>query len=105
MDNSNIGFTKFPNDILESATKRKLTGTQLAVLLYIVRKTYGFNKGQFGDFISISKMAAETGYSRRAITAAVNYLEENRIVAVAHSERGRGRTNNFRVTDPREWRK
>ena len=54
-------FTKFPNSILEAIISGGFHGMQTAVLLYIIRKTYGWGKAS--DTISVSKMAAETGYN------------------------------------------
>lgn len=101
-DSSVERYTKIPNDILEAIMKLKLSPSQHVVFLYVLRKTYGFQKGLFGDNISINKMAKETGYSRQCITRAVFEMEKKRILLVAHN--GSGRVGRMRINDPADWK-
>ena len=96
-------FTKFPNDLLEKIYAQKLTGAQFASLLYIVRKTYGFGKGDFGDAISCTKIAKETGYARKTIQYAIADLEKLGVLDVEHT--GSGRLCMMRIRDISEWDK
>ena len=96
-------FTKFPNDLLEAIYSQRLSAGQLVTLLYVVRKTHGFGKGDFGDAISENKIASETGYSRRNIINAISDLEKMGILEVERS--GRGRLSVMRIRDIRDWDK
>jgi len=80
------GFTKIPNDILDAIIRQKLSATQERALLYIIRKTYGYNKDD--DRISIKRMAEETGYSRRAMIGAVHDLYKMGIVQMGSIRSG-----------------
>lgn len=103
MVNLGDSFTKFPNDLLEALYAQKLTGAQVAALLYIIRKTHGFGKGDFGDAISEGKIAEATGYSRRGVVNVISDMEKMGILEVERS--GRGRLSSMRVRDVSEWDK
>ena len=65
-------FVEFPRDLYDALLEQRLSITQERAFLYIIRKTYGFHKTE--DKISISRMAEETGFSRRAMSGAVHDL-------------------------------
>lgn len=68
----------------------ELSGAELKVLLYVVRRTFGFQK--MSDAISLSQIVSGittrdgrvldkgTGLSRRAVVAALRELEERGLV-------------------------
>lgn len=97
MDN----FTRFPNDILNSLIATRLSAIQITAVLYIVRKVNGWGKPS--DRISIKKMAKDTGYSRRAMIAAVNDLEKMGVIQIDRN--GIGRVSEMRVLSPEYWDK
>lgn len=97
MDN----FTKFPNAILEALISGRYTEMQITAVLYIVRKTYGWNKAR--DSISIKKMAEETGYARRAMLRTITQLEELNIISVERP--GIGKTGTMNINSPDRWNK
>ena len=97
MDN----YTKFPNDILDALIAYHLSGSYVAVVLYIVRKVNGWGKPS--DAISVSKMAKQLGYSRRWIIGVVSDLEKMSILSVERN--GSGRLSEMRVNDPEKWSK
>jgi len=76
-------FTQVPNDVLEAVLRQPLRITQLKAVLYIIRKTYGYQKKD--DRISISMMARETGTSRRAMINAIHSLVKMGIVKIGPS--------------------
>jgi phage replication O-like protein O len=47
------GFTPIANEIIEELCRRKLTGREFRVLLFTIRKTYGYHKKE--DWISLSQ--------------------------------------------------
>lgn len=95
MDN----YTRFPNEILEALIRYRLSGQYLAVMLYIVRNTYGWHKGA-GDHISIKKMAADIGTRRTILSGVVNDLAKMGLIEV---QRSSGHPSFIRVLSPSEW--
>lgn len=92
-------FTKIPNEILEAVLRQPLRITQLKAVLYIIRKTYGYQKQD--DRISISMMAREAGCSRRAMVNAIHDLIKMGIVKVGPS--GSGQVKSMMITDIKFW--
>lgn len=72
------GFTRIANDILDGLCKIKLSSYQTRVLLYILRKTYGFNKKE--DWISVSQIEEATGIYKAHVSRAKKELIERNIV-------------------------
>ena len=101
MENTDNAFTKFPNDILAGMIRCRFTAVQLTVIMYVVRKVNGWRK--VSDAISITKIAKESGYSRRAIINAVSDLEKLGVLYVERN--GPGKTSDMRVSLPENWDK
>lgn len=72
------GFTRIANDILDELCKIKLSSYQTRVLLYILRKTYGFNKKE--DWISVSQIEEATGIYKAHVSRAKKELIDRNIV-------------------------
>jgi len=66
------GYTRIANEILDELCKIKLTSYQTRMLLYIFRKTYGYNKKE--DWISVSQIAEATGIRQTHISRAKKEL-------------------------------
>lgn len=98
-DKEKDGFTKIPHKIYDAVLSQKLNVTQEKAVLYIIRKTYGFHKSE--DAISISKMASDTGFSRRAMVNAVHELEKMGIIKLG--EIVSGRPTHMMLNDPSKW--
>ena len=98
-------YTEFPNDIYERLLSYRLNNTQLLIVLYVVRKTFGFHKPE-GDKISINKMAKDICRSRRFVISAVDDLEKmgvlERYSADKDSKTG---IKIMRITNPNNWDK
>ena len=66
----NKGFIKFSNSLCEALYKTDLNGSELRVALFIIRKTYGFNKPQ--ERLSVSFISDNTNMPfstvRRSLT-------------------------------------
>lgn len=71
--NKDLSFTKVPNELIDSYLS-KLSGAEMAVITYIARKTYGFQKCK--DVISISQFQKATGFAPNTIRAAIQELLE-----------------------------
>ncbi len=74
------GCTQIANDILEKLITSALNGTELAICLFIIRKTYGWNKLE--DEISISQFSATVPVSKKAICTALNNLRLVKIITL-----------------------
>lgn len=94
-------FTKIPNHILEAILAQKFTAVQMTVVLYVLRKTNGWNKPC--DRISITQMARETGRRRQLLSRTVGDLEKLCVLKVERF--GNGRVPEMSILDPKHWDK
>ena len=72
------GYTAIANEIVEALVRLDLTGCQFRVLLFIVRKTYGFNKKT--DWIAYSKFQNSLGVGPSTIMRSLEALLARRVV-------------------------
>ena len=101
MGNSDDSFTRFPNDIFDAVLQYRFSAVQLTAVLYVVRQVNGWGKPS--DRISVSRMAKETGFTRRAMIGAVSDLEKMGVLSVERN--GSGRLSEMSVKSPLEWDK
>jgi len=66
------GFTKIANEILEELVKWRLPASEKDILFFVIRKTYGFNKKE--DRISLTQFEKGTGLSRVTVVKALKNL-------------------------------
>lgn len=66
------GFTPIANEILERLVNIDLLGAEFRILLFIIRKTYGYQKKQ--DRISFTQFENATGISRQTINKTIKNL-------------------------------
>jgi hypothetical protein len=78
-----------PNEIIDEGWLRELKGGEIKVLLYIIRKTFGFNKIG-GDRIPLSQIIAGTGLARQSAVSAIATLEKCHLVRVIRSQAADG---------------
>ena len=95
----NKGFIKFDHDLFDAVLRQPLRITQLKAVLYIIKKTVGYQKPE--DRISISKMAEDVGCTRRAMIDAVHDLQKMGIVEMGTVTSGRA--TSMRIADPKKW--
>lgn len=72
------GFTPIANEILEQILLRDFNASDLKIILFVIRKTYGYHKKI--DEISISQFAKHTGLSRRMVSYSLERLNKLRVV-------------------------
>jgi phage replication O-like protein O len=72
------GHTRIANELFEAILRFGLTAREWAVIMTIVRKTYGYNKKQ--DDISASQIGALCGLARPHVTATLKKLETKKII-------------------------
>lgn len=68
----NGSYTKVANRILEELVKIPLLGAELSICLFVIRKTYGFNKKE--DQISLSQFQEGVKRSRPTVVKALKNL-------------------------------
>jgi phage replication O-like protein O len=74
----NGDFTRIHNAILDKLACMPLSGRQFRCLMFLFRKTYGFNKKI--DKISLSQWTEGTGIARQHVWAILHSLQTARIV-------------------------
>lgn len=72
------GYTRIANELLDALLCTGLTSRQWAVVMTVIRKTYGYHKTR--DNISLTQLANMTGMSRPNVSRTVNELVERGIL-------------------------
>ena len=73
-------YTRIPNEVMEALAKIKLTLYEIRILLYIMRKTFGWGKDE--DAVSLNQFVKETGITRRHVGRTLSCLEDKNIIKV-----------------------
>jgi len=72
------GYVKIANEILEHLYKINLTSYQMRIILFIFRKTYGYNKKE--DWISVSQIVEGTGIKQSHVSRTKKELLDKNIL-------------------------
>lgn len=72
------GYTMVANELLEALAKIKLCSYETRVLLFIIRKTYGWHKKT--DWISLSQIAMGTDIRKPHVSRTINSLKSRNII-------------------------
>lgn len=72
------GFTPIANEIIEQLVKGDLLGSELALILLVIRKTYGYHKKE--DCISLTQFEQGLGLSRHTVIKTIRNLVYNRML-------------------------
>lgn|GEM_PF-2402717 len=72
------GYTRLANELLDALICAGLTARQWAVVMTIIRKTYGFNKTS--DEIGLSQLSAMTGLDKSNLSRTVRELEIAKVI-------------------------
>lgn len=75
------GHTKIANELLDAILAGDFSKRQLLILLFIIRKTYGWNKSE--DDISRSQMSDATKLKNSHITTTIQELLERNVIIVS----------------------
>lgn len=100
MDKNN-GFVSVPNELYMAIITYGFTQTQMAVVLYIVRKTYGWRKAK--DKIAVSVIAKELNKKRQLISRTVADLQKMSVIGMERSRNGIPPI--MWIQDPNNWDK
>lgn len=76
------GYTAIANELLEHIVQTKLNGTQFRVLLFVIRRTYGFQ--QKTAKMSLSFIANGVGIHRNSVHTTLKQLEAMQIITITH---------------------
>ncbi len=80
------GFTRIANELLEAITLHKFSKREYKVVLSVIRKTYGFNKK--ADDMSLSQISDLTGLDRSNICRTVNSLTAKKVLSKRQGKYG-----------------
>lgn len=72
------GYTRLANELLDALIGAGLTARQWAVVMAVIRKTYGFNKKT--DEIGLSQLSLMTGIEKGNLSRTVRELEAARVI-------------------------
>ena len=85
------GYVKLANEILEALVRSNLSGTELAIILHLIRKTYGFNKKQ--DEISISQFLKAIPVTKPTLCKCLRNLQLVNIIKLVKKGNSLKRSN------------
>ncbi len=74
------GYTRIAHGIVEELmqSKYKLSGREYAVLMVVIRKTYGYRKSE--DWIALSQFVESTGLDKCSCQKVIKGLAERKII-------------------------
>lgn len=72
------GYTRLANELLDAMLRAGLTSRQWAVVMAVVRKTYGYNKKS--DDIGLGQLATMTGIDKAHLSRTVRELAGSRVL-------------------------
>lgn len=72
------GFTRIANELLEAILLKRIPGQELRIVLFVMRKTYGFMKKS--DRISYGQIAKATGIPRTRVIMHIKSLVSKKVL-------------------------
>lgn len=88
-------YTRIVNPLIENLIKIPFKGCELAVVLYIIRKTYGYQKKQ--DEISLSQFQKDLKRSRNTIIFTLKSLKSLNIIRLVKKGNTNGACNSWSI--------
>jgi phage replication O-like protein O len=82
----NGNYTRIVNKVLDELVKVGLLGSEYAICLFVIRKTYGFNK--ISDKISLTQFEKATNLSRPTIVKSLKKLVKTCLLVKLKDENG-----------------
>ena len=80
------GYTKIGNQIMEDIMKADFTKRALKVLLWVLRKGYGYNREQSACELDVDQIAYDTGIDRSHIWKTLRLLESMNVLLLKENE-------------------
>ncbi len=87
------GYTPIANEIIEALARVKISGRDFNVLLFVIRKTYGFQKKV--DFIALSQIAKQCFISKTRASQIMTRLVLMNLLTVQENINGIGKSYLF----------
>ena len=81
------GYLKIANEIMDALIKNNLSGQEVRAILFVIRKTYGFNKKE--DYIALRQFWEILGISKTRASQVVNSLGLMKILTVTENLNGK----------------
>ena len=94
------GYTKIANELLEAIYRLNVSGNEMRILLYIIRRTYGFNR-TYAE-IPLSEFSEAVGIRKNHISEALKKLSANKIIELHPNKGTRPQTISI-VKDYQKW--
>ena len=94
------GYTRIANELLEAVCRTNLSGSELRILLYIIRRTYGFNRS-YAE-MPLSEISEAVGIRKNHISEALKRLSANKIIELHPNKGTRPQTVSI-VKNYEEW--
>lgn len=94
------GYTKIANELLEAICRLNISGNEMRILLYIIRRTYGFNRTY--SEIPLSEISTALGMRKNHISEVLKKLSAKRIIELHPSEGTKPQTISI-VKNYDEW--
>ena len=96
------GYTRIANELLEAITRYKFNGTQLKIVMAVIRYTYGFSRKDAE--LSLVYLSNATGVDKRNLRREINILIADKILTVT-KEATFTQSRMFRINkDYEEWK-
>lgn len=92
------GYTRIPNKLMEALATGRLTRTQVAVVVFVLRQTYGYNRRS--KAMSASYISNGTGMSLDRIRHCLSELIK---MGVLKKDGSSNRIRQLMVADPDHW--
>jgi len=77
------GYTRIANELLDALCALRICGQELRVVLFVARKTYGYQKKQ--DKLSYGQIAAATNIPRKRVAEHVKTLCNKNILSILNN--------------------
>lgn len=72
------GYTKVPNSMMRAIYRSRFNGTQVRIIVFLIRMTSGWNKGSRA--ISYKTIAKELNLDRRSARRTIKTLIQNNVI-------------------------
>ena len=87
------GYLKIVLSVVEALARTQLSGYEWRVLLFLLRKTYGWNKRS--DIISLSQFTDGTRLDRRHVARTIRHLVEKRMITIDSANLGTSKMSTY----------
>ena len=84
------GYTRIANELLDAICRLKISGNEFRILLFIIRKTYGYNRRSAE--ISLSEIAEAVGLKACHVSTSIKNLSKNHVIVVSERNGNKPRT-------------